>query len=165
VAGESTVCFCALQLLCLHTIAHMLHVQSRRNLPWFFYALFSICLLSVVLGWRIGCNGKTFMPLWLLLNRTIVEVQVPWRFRHECSHWKAWKNNIMYTVMNWAQNFQNTGSVCDHCESRSKWSVHTPEAINGVREVMIQCLLTPPDVSLLHWKFWAHVCTVLCMMP
>jgi len=28
---------------------------------------------------------------------------------------------------------------------------------------MIQCLLTLPDVSLLHGKFWAHVCTVLCI--
>jgi len=51
-------------------------------------------------------------------QKSIVEVRVPWRFRQECSCWKAWKNNIMYTVMNWAQKFQNTGSVCDHCENR-----------------------------------------------
>jgi len=36
----------------------------------------------------------------------------------EVQAWKAWKNNIIYIVMNWAQKFQNTGSVCDHCESR-----------------------------------------------
>jgi len=97
-------------------------------------------------------------------QKSTVEVQVPWRFRHECGRWKAWKNNIMYTVMNWAQKLQNTGSVCDHCESRRIWSVHTSEAIDGVREVMIQCLLTLPDVSQLHGQFWAHVCAILCVM-
>jgi hypothetical protein len=64
-------------------------------------------------------QGQSFYAVMAITEqKSIVEVQVPCRFRHECGHWKAWKNNIIYSVMNWAQKFQNTGSVFDHCESR-----------------------------------------------
>jgi hypothetical protein len=98
-------------------------------------------------------HGQSLYAIMAIIEqKSVVKVQVPWRFRYECSHWKTWKNNIMYTGMNWAQKSQNTGSVCDHCESRRIQSVHTPEAIDRVREVTIQYLFTLPDVGVVAGK-------------
>jgi hypothetical protein len=64
-------------------------------------------------------QGQSFYAVMAITEqKSLVEVQIPWRFRRECGCWKAWKNNVMYTVVNWAQKFQNTGSICDHYESR-----------------------------------------------
>jgi hypothetical protein len=118
VAGECTVLLCCATLVIAYNSTY---AQGTKQKKLSVVLLCPVSYMPVTSRVRMEnwLQGQSFYSVMAITEQnSIEEVQVPWRFRHECGRWKAWKNNIMYTVMYWAQKFQNTGSVCDHCESR-----------------------------------------------